>query len=316
MPTTLLSLPPELHHLIYASLPSRRRRRAFLTASRVLYAALRVRFMCEVLRRDFVRGVLVPRGGATGKKERVRAVAGFAVRVHEKIPPYRPVVVVGVRVEAAVTVLGGTEASSKEDMEDEDTEAQEQERDRDSEQKEKEEKEPGPTIIVSCYLPGFFPASEDAPRDGDINVEGPRGGVRIFGKPARRALSANEDSADSDDSDSTDRDGGARREGGDQILEFALTRARAAAMVRMTGVLLRQHWGRCCPECRGRRWVCPGCGGFAKRHAMPCPSCVGWGWAMDYKDAIRVDNEDWRDKLWEAIDKMDSEWLKPEVNEE
>jgi hypothetical protein len=36
-------------------------------------------------------------------------------------------------------------------------------------------------------------------------------------------------------------------------------------LVRMTGSMLREHWGTACDECGGSKDICPGCGGVSTR---------------------------------------------------
>ncbi|KAJ7097795.1 hypothetical protein B0H15DRAFT_621450 [Mycena belliarum] len=104
---------------------------------------------------------------------------------------------------------------------------------------------------------------------------------------------------------------GVRVEETDIILSVVLGRA---ALVRMTGSMLRRYWGRNCPECRGSRSICPGCGGVSVRwvecfascgYSMPCPSCVGIGWAMRYKSAMRGDEEEYLEEIWTRVDEID-----------
>ncbi|KAJ7449950.1 hypothetical protein FB451DRAFT_1566839 [Mycena latifolia] len=263
---TLLDCSAEIHQLIYQQLKTRTARSAFIATCRTLYRAFRVRFICDVLQRDFVRG---------------KEVAGFTVKVHEEIQKYRPVVVVGVRTEGAKKGEGKQE------------------------EKGEEFKTTENRIIVSCYLPRFFPRSSSSSRDGDLKVEGNE--VTVYSNP------------DGDYEDNSDEDEDSEDEG--STFEFVLTRERAANMVRMTGSMLRQHWGDCCPECGGGRSICPGCGGVSKRwescfascgYSMPCPSCIGYGWAMDFKDLMRYADEEPEelDEVWQQLDEMDGGWLK------
>lgn len=102
-------------------------------------------------------------------------------------------------------------------------------------------------IILSVYLPSFFPRNDAATKHGDIMVEGDHAGVYMSRKKAD-----------------------AGPEAGRQVLEVVLGRA---ALVRMTGSMLRRYWGRNCPECRGSRSICPGCGGVSVRWVECFASC-------------------------------------------
>lgn len=41
------------------------------------------------------------------------------------------------------------------------------------------------------------------------------------------------------------------------------------------------------------------------RYSMPCPSCVGIGWAMRYKSAMRGDEEEYLEEIWTRVDEID-----------
>ncbi|KAJ7709762.1 hypothetical protein B0H17DRAFT_1173873 [Mycena rosella] len=71
------------------------------------------------------------------------------------------------------------------------------------------------------------------------------------------------------------------------VIEFALTPERAGD----DGAMLKGYWGRVWPECRGRRTICPGCGGFSGRYTM------------------RNGDEAAMEKLQE-LDDMHNEWLR------
>ncbi|KAJ7590323.1 hypothetical protein C8J56DRAFT_1048485 [Mycena floridula] len=193
-----------------------------------------------------------------------KAAVGFSTPVHEKISKYKPIVIVGLRVEAG-------------------------------EESETEEKDAN-RIIVSCYLPGFFPSDDSATKDGDIEVNGNRAQVYID----KQSTKAQEKT----------------------IIEFVLKPEMTGKMIKMTGSMLRKYWGRTCPECGGGRSICPGCGGVSQRwqdcfascgYAMPCPSCIGYGWAMCYKDnmgSITEDHDDVLDDIWRRVNEIDKDWLK------
>ncbi|KAJ7094060.1 hypothetical protein B0H15DRAFT_799073 [Mycena belliarum] len=232
------------------------------------------------------RGVLLARYISSSTNISKRGRPGFKVAVHEAIPKWRPIVVVGSRVQEdrdGESAEGGDSEKAKQPGKDIGNAS-------------------GSSIILSCYLPGFFPESDSASKNGDIMVEGNH--LTVV-NDREEVLVYTGGHYHSDEDEGEER----------KILEFVLTRERAGQMVHMTGSMLRQHWGHTCPECGGGRSICPGCGRVSERYDMPCPSCVGGEWPDAYMNAIRYEaDEESAAEVWRELDEMDSAWLKPSLS--
>ncbi|KAJ7709760.1 hypothetical protein B0H17DRAFT_1324612 [Mycena rosella] len=263
---TILDCSPELHQIIYSKLKTRNDRLAFISTFRTLYSAFRIRFTCDALQRVFV-----------AKK----TVVGFAARVHAKIPKYRPVVLVGVRVEAGDPPEVAEEEENTSNKSEGGGKTERKEKPKDANESDAETEK----------------ATENRIVDGDIVVNGKN--AKVYTEKRRKGIEVE----------------------GRTIIELVLTPETAAEMMLMTGSMLKRYWARKCPECGRSRWICPECGGVSSRwedcftscgYSMPCPSCMGTSLAMDYKDFTYSDDDESteaRAGIWRKLDEMDSDWL-------